>query len=480
MPVRNSGYYADPALSESFDNLAKAFATPGGSDISGYASAQATQQKAARLADMYNYAKNPGYNQEQADRMGVAAGNYAPSQSYYAVDENTDSTLKTNAATNAASLAVADKNNAGALARTYAAPVILSDGQNAFLPAQTQAATGLPQMFRGNVTTNPGQTVTTPDNSVISGTPKPMTSDELKAKVLGTLPPEDQRAVALQGVGISPVLDTKGEPTNVLTPNAVGRTPYNVDSRQPQIANYKTPDGKIGTASLDRDSGKWKDTQTGVELPPGIQTYTANLQGAKDETGLGSTTKNSIDQQLVDLSLTESTSKQLRNIVSKNPAVQGLAGSIRGTVQDALQAGGEVGQLFNVNMEKMKSDIAAGRVDPEVAKKFTNYDPNIPATSMLETLLTAQVAKVLDPNGRISNDRYRQVEKALGAGGLTGNTARTLATLDQLDKVIADRRTILSPVSPAAAKIGQTATPAPAATPTPAMRTYNPATGALE
>jgi hypothetical protein len=84
---------------------------------------------------------------------------------------------------------------------------------------------------------------------------------------------------------------------------------------------------------------------------------------------------------------------------------------------------------------------------------------------MLETLLTAQVAKLLDPNGRISNDRYAQVAKAIGAGGWTANTAKTIATLDQVDKMITDRRAILAPVRPAAAAIGQA--PAAAASPAP-------------
>ncbi len=483
MPVRRNGYYQpDPALAASFDNLAEVFKTPSGSDLLGYTKSAAEREKAARLADLYNYAKDPNYDQTRADRLGVAAGQYAPTQSYYAVDENNDTSLKTNAATNAASLAVADKNNAGALARLYATPIVAGDGQTVMLPAQTAAATGLPGMFRGNITANQGQTVTTPGGEVIAGAPKPLSDSEVKGAILGRQSPADQRAVAMQGVGVTQVQDKSGEPTLVNTPDAAGRTPYNVDSRQPQIANWKDPaSGKIGTAVLDKDTMKWKDTQTGAELPAGIQTYTANLQGDKDATGLGASTKNNIDQQLVDLSLTDSTSKQLRDIVTKNPAVQGLAGNIRGTVQDVLQAGGEVGQLFNVNMEKMKADIAAGRVDPAVAAKFSKFDPNIPATAMLETLLTAQVAKVLDPNGRISNDRYEQVAHALGAGGWTGNTAKTIATLDQLDKVIADRRAILSPVSPAAAKIGQNvARPAAAAPAAPAIRTWNPATGALE
>lgn len=475
---RNGGYTTDPALATSFDNLAAAFATPSGSDVLGYTKSTAEREKAARLADLYNYAKSPGYDQTLADRMGIAAGNYNPSQSYYAVDEGNDTTLKTNAATNAASLAVADKNNAGALARQFALPIQTAQGATTTLPAQTQAATGLPGTISGAFVTAPGDTVTRDGVTLAQGTPKPLTDSEVKGAILGRQSPEDQRAVAMQGVGVTPVLDAKGEPTIVMTPDAAGRTPYNVDTRQPQIANYKTPDGKIGTASLDKDSGKWKDTQTGAELPAGIQTYTANLQGTKDDTGLGANAKNSIDGMLLDMSLVENTAKQLRGVLNTSPAVQGLVGSIRGTVQNVVQTGNEVGQLLNVNMDKMKKDIVDGRVDPKVAEKFSNFDPNIPAVHMLQTLLTAQVAKMMDPNGRISNDRYEQVSKAFGAGGLTGNTKETLATLDRLDKIIADRRNILSPVRPEAAKIGQTTAPAAAAT--PAVRTWNPATGALE
>lgn len=459
MPVRRNGYYTDPNLAKAFDNLSDVFKTPSGTDVYGYTKSNAEREKAARLSDLYNYARSPDYDQATADRLGVAAGNYAPTQSYYAVDEGNDTSLKTNAASNAATLAVADKNNAGALARQYAQPVTVSDGQTVMLPAQTAAATSLPGMFRGNITANQGQTVTTPGGEVIAGAPKPLNDSEMKAKILGTLPENEQRAVALAPAGVAAVVGKDG-PRNVLAADSVGQEPYFNDTRQAQVANYKTPNGGVGTASLDKDSGRWKDTQTGAELPAGSQTYTANLQGDKGSTGLGASTQNNIDGMLVDLSLAQDTSKQLRGIITKNPGVQGLVGSLRGTVQDVVQTGNEVGQLLKLNMDKMKKDVVDGRVDPDVVKQFANFDPNIPATKMLETLLTAQVAKVLDPNGRVSNDRYKQVSEALGQGGLTGNTQRTLATLDQLDKIIASRRELLGPSAPAAAKVGQPATPA--------------------
>lgn len=472
MAIRRNSYYADPSLAAAFDNLSEVFKTPSGSDVYGYAKAGGEREKAARLAWLFENPNDPNF-----DRKNIATGNYTPIQSFYAQNQN-DATTRRNADVSAkATTDVANINQAGALARQYAQPVILGDGQVAMLPAQTAAATGLPQQFRGNVTVGQGQVATTPTGETFAGPVKPPTDAEVRGAILQGLPQNEKRAAALQGVGVTNV-EGAGGPEVAFTPDAVGRKPVIKDTSKPTIANYKTSDGRVGTAALG-DNGKWADTQTGIELPAGSQTYTANLQGDKNATGLGTSTNNNIDQQLVDLALTEQTSKRLRNIVSSNPAVQGLAGHIRGTVQDVLQAGGEVGQLFGQNLESVKRDIAAGRVDPKVAEKFTNYDPNIPATAMLETLLTAQVAKILDPDGRISNDRYEQVRKALGSGGAFGNTAKTIATLDELDRVMAGRRNILAPVRPDAAKIGQQPG-APTAAPAPTVRTWNPATGQLE
>ncbi len=275
MAVRRNGLYYDPALASAFDNLAEAFKTPSGADVYGYTRANAEREKAARLSDFYNYMKGANYDQATADRLGVGAGAYTPNQSYYAVDQGNDTTLKTNAATNATTLDKARIDNAGALARLYAAPVIVGEGQTAYLPAQTAEATGLPSMFRGNITTRQGENVTTPSGDVITGAPKPLTDAEMKGAILGRLPQSDQRAVAMQGVGTTQVLDSKGEPTIAFTPDAVGRTPYNLDNRQPQLGNYQTTEGKKGTAVFDKDANRWKDTQTGVEIPAGSQILAA-------------------------------------------------------------------------------------------------------------------------------------------------------------------------------------------------------------
>lgn len=457
MPVRKNGYYADPALGAAFDNLAAAFATPSGADVYGYTKGAAEREKAGRLAELFNNPNDPNF-----DRKNIAVGNYSPIQSFYAQNQNDGTTRRGQDVTAGTARDVAGINNAGALARQFAQPVILGEGQTAFNPPATAAATGLPQMFRGNVSANPGEEVTLSDGSVIKGAPKPMTNTEVAGAILQSLPKNEQRAVALAPAGVSAIVGDSG-PTNVFTADSVGKTPYEKDTRQPQNANYKAPDGATGTATM--KAGKWFDTQTGVELPAGSQTYTANLQGDKDQTGLGTGTKNNIDEQLVNLAMVEGTSKSLRSLLNANPGSQGLVGAIRGTVQDAVAAGGEVAQLLNVNTNRIKADIASGRVDPDIVQKFANFDPSIPAVNMLETLLTAQMAKMYDPGGRVSNASWNIAQKSIGAGGMLGNVNRTLAALDILDSQIASQRATLAPVRPAAAAIRPIAPAGPPAPP---------------
>lgn len=251
MPVRNNGYYADPALSESFDNLAKAFAGPSGTDTAGFANARATQEKAARLAEMYNYAKSPAYDSAIADRTGIAVGNLTGLNTVAAQDQN-DATARRGQDVSARSATdVAGVNNSGALARQFALPVIVNGV--ATLPDQTMAATGLPREVRGNIT-----------------------QDEIKAKIFGQQSPGDQRAVLMQGVPVTKVLDDKGEPTIVNQPDAAGRTPYEPDIRNRQTTNYSLPgaDGKpvvAGNAYFDNDKNSYVDAATKKPLPQGAQ-----------------------------------------------------------------------------------------------------------------------------------------------------------------------------------------------------------------
>lgn len=449
MAVRSNGFYNNPEIGQAFASVAQAFAPPDGTQVLAYTKAAAEKAKEARLAELYAYAKDPTFNQTQFDRQNIAAGNYNPTSSYYAVDRSNATSLANNAADNERAVTVAGMNNRNALTTAMLSPV--GAGATRFVPPKLAEMFGTDAQQTGVVDVGTGHTATLPGGTVIEGRQTAPTMDSVKAAVFQGMPIEQQQAATFGNTPLQTIMGDDGKSKLVTSLDAIGQQPVEKDAGKAQLNNYKTPDGKTGSARFDPTSNKWMDTQTGAELPAGTVTYGATLQGDKDATGLGTGVKNNVESQLMDLSLAKSTSDQLRSIVSKNPAVNGFVGQLRGTAQNVFATGGEVANLLGANQEQLKNDILKGRVDPEVLAKFRNFDPNIPAVELLETMLTAQVAKVLDPNGRISNDRYNQVSKALGSGGWLSNTQRTMATLDTLDKIIAGRRNLLEPVAPGAA-----------------------------
>lgn len=410
---------ADPAFAQGLSGLTELFAPPKASDVYAYAKARQTADETRRLADFYTLAKDPSTSRDILDRIGVGVGRFNPTSGYYAIDKSAETSRLNNAADIASREKLAADSNALDLKKFYEGDVKAGQNETVFMSPERQKRMGAAApSVRGNIILSQGQQATLPP-----GTGSPVTP--------GKSDDEDAPAVSSQGVVIK------------------GAEPSNSNA---QLYNYKKPDGSVGTAVYDDKQG-FKDTQTGVKLPGGIQTYTANLSGDKSGTGLGQTVTNNAEGQLVDLALAENTAKQLRNLLKSNPGAQGLVGQMRGTVQDVTQAGKEVGQLLNLNMAKLQKDVLEGRVDKDVAAKFANFDPSIPAANMLETLLTAQMAKVLDRDGRISNERYNQMAKALGAGGWTSNQQRTFATLDVIDNIINSQRKLLAPAAPNAAKI---------------------------
>lgn len=198
MPIKSSGYYNNPQFAQAANNLASLFEPPSGSDAAGYALANERKAAAQRLADFYDYAKQPDFNQQQFDRLGVASGAYQPNQSYYSVDQGNattqrgqDITAATSRANNAADNARAlEVGQIGGLADLYK-PV----GEGEVRPAIPQDVAG-----RFGVTR---------DLPAEQGREKPLTEDQLKATILGTLPRSQQEAAAF---GNTPV-------ENIVTPN---------------------------------------------------------------------------------------------------------------------------------------------------------------------------------------------------------------------------------------------------------------------
>ena len=320
--IRKNGYYADPALGTAFDNLASAFAAPSGSDLAGYATASAVRNKDDRIASLFLNPNDPDF-----DRKNIAVGNLTGLNTIGAQNQN-DATTRRNADVAAKSASsVANINNAGALARQFAQPVSAKDGETIYLPAQTAAATDLPGMFRGNISAKPGETVTTPIGEVLKGSAIPLTDSQIVGAITGKLPASDQRAIAMKGIGVSPIVGKDGEAVNVLTPDAAGSAPYIADTKNRQTSNYTTADGKSGIARYDNATEDWIDTSSKLPVPQGsklVQGPGTSVNVSTEKTGQAELAKQAVDAHVSAQNAARESQKRLGLYDTFEKAAQGF------------------------------------------------------------------------------------------------------------------------------------------------------------
>jgi len=400
--VRPNRYFNDPNIGAGFSNLAAIFAPPAAADVANYANAAATKAEAQRLAQLFAEAGS-------FDERGQAANLWDPTSSHRALEMG-DATAREKIRA----------DNAGALARQFAQPVVLGQGETAFLPQQTVAATGLAPMF--------------------AGAAKPLSETEFKAGVLAGLPENEQRAAALSGVDLAQIV-RDGRPVNVFEPDAVDMEPFiNLGATaKPTNALAQLQDGTRVPAVQGADGG-WVHAQTGARLPDSIQIFDMpKPQGTAEEIGLGKPTVNSINQQLLDITVAKNTAVKLRDAIASSPASQGVVGYIRGTAQNLIQTGGEIGAYFGGEVNEINKRIANGLEDVSLASSF---DPNIPAIEMMANLLAFQYAKTTTGE-RLSNEMLRASRAALGLDSITANQADAVTRLNTAVSLIEDQEGIL-------------------------------------
>ncbi|MGN6451334.1 MAG: hypothetical protein ACTHLK_22620 [Brucella intermedia] len=503
MPIRSNGYYNDPAFAQAAANLSQLFAPPSGADAAGWAAANAKNAEARRLADFFETSKDQSVAREVLDRMGVGAGVYAPSQSYYSVDQGNittqrgqDITAATSRANNAADneRALEDRRmqEVGALQRLYAAPVSVNKDQTVYLPEQTAAATGLGGTLTGMYSVNPGEMLALPNGQTVQGAPKPRTEAEVKGGILedayrNPSLTNDIITEAIYG-DKTPVQAAGPDGTAVfMAPGEAART--NAQAYVNKGAEAKgtngvaqLPNGTRVTAYQRPGDSVWRNAQTGEVLPDSAQVFDMpRPQGSAEDVGLSKPVTSNIQKQLVDINVAKDTAVQLRDLIQKSPASQGIVGWLRGTAQNVMQAGGEVGQYFGGNVADIQKRIADGLEDASLGGAF---DPNIPAIEMMANLLAFQYAKTTTGE-RLSNEMLKASRQALGLEGLTGNQASSIARLNQAIKSIERQEGILRGALNSGGVPSVPAPPEPPSPPTPpssgATRLrFNPETGDFE
>lgn len=425
MPVRNNGYYNNPAFAQAASNLASLFEPPSGADAAGWATADAKRQEAQRLADFFSSA--PTLDVDTYDRQGAALGVFAPTQGFgarnmddatkrYGIDVGASTSRSNNAADNARAIETNRLSELGKLFGTVA-----EDAIRPAVPADIASQFGAPGAL--------------PE---VQGRVGPLSAEEQRAQFMQLLNPDEQRAVAFGNTPTANVVTPEG-PRIASSLDSLGQEPYfNRGSEpKPDVVNYRAPDGRAGTAVYDATKGL-VDTQSGEVLPQGTQTFKSQAQGTADDV-LGASTTNRIDAQLIDAAVAKDVAVKLRDMVATAPASQGVVGWLRGTAQNVIAAGGEVGKYFGGNVDAIQKRIAEGLEDQDLAGAF---DTNIPAIELMANVLAFQYAK-LQGADRLSNEMIRATRSALGLDGMTANQQSSVARLDQAIKLIESQEAIL-------------------------------------
>lgn len=211
--VKTSPFFNSPQFAQAANNLASLFEPPSGADAAGWATAKAKTAEADRLKQLFDYRNDPNFDQQAFDRGNIATGNYAPSQSYYSVDQGNATTRRGQDVTAATSRANNTDDNTRALQVEK-----LSDLQKLYVPlSQGEIGPAVP----AEIATQFGAPGAIDQRT---GATKPLSETELKAAVLQGMPKNLQEAAAFGSTPIEPVVTPNGQ-RNVTRPEAIGQEP---------------------------------------------------------------------------------------------------------------------------------------------------------------------------------------------------------------------------------------------------------------
>lgn len=439
MAFKPNRAYNNPEIGNAMTNIASMFGPPDAGELVNYAQAAELRQKHGIIESLKS---DPRY---QGADAGVLAGLFNPTQSWQALEMD-DATkrygIDTTAATSRANNL--ETNRFNTLSDMYQP---LNPGQiRPELPADVAGQFSLPAM--------PGT----------QGLPKPMSETEVKGSELLRLIDEgditDQMQVDDYLGQNAPVKIVRNGVATFENPGAaIGEQAYVDTGSQPKPEN-KTALLRDGTQvpAIQGADGRWYHAQSKALLPDDIKIFNVpQAQGTSADIGLSKPTDTYIEKQLIDIGVAKDTAIKLREMIATAPASQGIVGWLRGTAQNVVQTGSELGQFFGGQVAEVAKDIEAGLADAELAGAF---DPQIPAIEMMANLLAFQYAKTTTGE-RLSNEMLRAARAALGLEGLDANQANSLARLNQAIAQIESQEAILKRVMDQG--VGAASSPAPAA-----------------
>lgn len=449
MPIRQNRYYNDPNIGAAFDNLAGLFAPPDGGDAAGWAQAAAVREEAKRKAELFNYAQSPNLRTDVFDRSNIAIGNYNPTQSYYAQDQNNAATLRSQDISRMSAYEVARLKEQGDTIRQMFNPLKMGEVRPG-MPKAIADFYSVPDVFSdpayGNISANPGERILTPDGRMVEGAPKPLSKTEYEAQILAGLTPQEQRAEVLDDNPVEVIMTPEG-PQFVRRSDAVGQSPAPKEASA-EVKNYIVEStGQRGIARI--VNGQVVDQSTGKPLPPDATLYSGQLNASSAD-ALSPTASNRTAANKIEANVASGRSlvNQLRAIIKSNPGSAGVAADFKSFIQDIGQVAKDFSQQFgNDPNAKVTIDQARAMID-RVMPADAPYDPTYRQVNTLMFELAYRMAQSLNPSGEVAVKALEMTLQNLGLG-LTGNDQSVLAALqsyeDQLNRNEVEARKMRDP-----------------------------------
>lgn len=483
---RNS--YNDPAIREGLNNLAALFAPPSGAEMVASATMRAKQEEAARLADLHARAGRANLTPEEMaiiDRqLAVQTGGFQNSQWRFKMDDAT--TRRAQDVDASTKLRQTEMQQAGDTTRKMLDPV--AAGATRFVPQSIARLYNVPGTQTGVVEMKPGERSVLPDGRTLEGAPKPLSSDETIAAVIGQ---ELQRGGLTPRQVVGPKL---GSPVEVQRPDGSrgfatpgdamlgGMTPApaaGAAARKDGMALL--PDGRRVPVTRDPSGLQWQ-MQDGAAIPPDAQVFDlARPQGTNEQIGITSSNTTEANRLRAAVVNADGIIRDIDGLVRNNPAATGLAANVISFTQDLRQVLAEFGQAFGgsasadapISPQQLQA-MASGVLDKIAPNQ--QYNPVYRQARAMLLELAYSNARMNNPNGEVSRFALEREIEQLGLGGVgndqavlavLGNARNRLArALDQADvlsgrKPGPTRESLSQPSAPAAPR-PQTAPQAPA------------------
>ena len=412
MPTRQNRYFNNPQMAGAFSNLAGLFAPPSAQDF--------YMQSRTEGQDFENQMRQELFSAAGGDfdRMGMAAGQWNPNQSFYSVDQG-------NAVARRGQDIGAQTARRGqdvGLAQAYATNNLTGEQAIPGLPPEIAEALGL------------GFDLPAVSGQQIGAPRAPMSETQVRGanlqEQLGGIP------------GLAEALATDGvSGTNVVTDEGVRIMPSGQAALQgaepfinrgaeakPEAITFMRGGQRLGGFVVD---GQFLDS-TGAPLAPeetGTVARIGQPQGSNEDLGLTTTGQNRADTAFINSTRSLEILNELDQSLAENPGSAGLAGGLQRITQNLVQTVDEVGQLLGSGFSP-EDLVDNGFIDSETYNR--HFNPSLAEQDILFNQLVWAYAAGQQNDGRVSNQQMEQARRSLGIDGALSNTAQIRAALSRL------------------------------------------------